>query len=158
MTITFSRILTLVLSGLMIAGCVRLPVEPVSPRLPEPVEIHLVTPESRQVLARGDEGFAPVVADLPVVLNSIATQARTLFSPERFTEEVELISHIYLRFEDDSEFAGQGIRWRASELVIAAPGGEFMLLARASDADDWSVYLPDDPTILQDFMSELVNY
>jgi hypothetical protein len=143
---------------LTLTGCVGLPARPAPPRLPEPVEIHLVTPESRQVLARGDEEFAPLVADLPVVLNSINTQARTLFSPERFAEEVELISHIYLRFEDDSEFAGQGIRWRASELVIAAPGGEFMLLARASDADDWSVYLPDDPTILQDFMSELVNY
>jgi hypothetical protein len=157
MTSTFSRILTLVLSGLMIVGCVRLPVEPGSPRLPEPVEIHLVIPENRQVLAPGDEEFARLVVDLPAVLNSITTQARTFFSPERFAEEVEPIQHIYLRFAEDVEFAGQGIGWRASELVIAEPGGEIMLLARASDANDWSVYLPDDPTALQDFMTELAQ-
>jgi hypothetical protein len=155
--VTMLRILLLFLLSISIGGCTLRPGATVMQSLPEPVEIQVVSSIGQMRLNPEDERFATAVAELPAVLNSIHTQARTFFSPERFAEEIEPISYIHLRYAEDVEFVGQGVRWQASELAIAAPNNEMMLLARASDTEDWSVYLPDDSTALQNFVALLIQ-
>lgn len=125
--------------------------------LPEPVEIRIVDGDRQQTLIPGDEGFASTVRALRPVVDSIHDQARTFFAPDRFTAEIEPIPHVYVRFEEEEKFTGQGIQWIAAELLIAQPNDEAMLLARAINTVDWSVYLPDDPTQIKEFLDALTN-
>jgi hypothetical protein len=125
--------------------------------LPEPVEIRIVDGERQQTLVPEDAEFAPAVAALRPVLANIDNQARTFFSPDRFSEEVEPVAHVYVRFEDDERFSGQEISWIASELIIAQVADEALLLARPTNTVDWSVYLPAAPATVEAFLNALTQ-
>jgi hypothetical protein len=140
------------LLGLPAAGCT--PIQPAAQSaMPMPVEIRIVVPGSQRTLTAQDARFTAIAADLAAALPSISTQARTFFDAMRFSQEIAPIPHIMVVYSSDTDFSGQGIAWRAVELVVVAPEGETMLLARANGVDDWSVYLADDPARLTDFLN-----
>lgn len=154
---TLRRALPLLLIWLATTACIAVPTAtPSEPALPEPapVEIAIVSPGSHQTLTPEDARFAQIARDFAPLLDTITAQARTYFPPDRFAAEVQPLPHLLLRYAEDTDFSGQGIEWRASELIVVALSGEIMLLARAADSEDWSVYLPDDPASLQAFLDE----
>lgn len=118
------------------------------PAAPTLAEIRIVVPGSQRTLTAQDARFAAVAADFAAALPSISAQARTVFDAARYTTEIAPLPHIIFIYSSDTDFSGQGITWRAAELVIVAPEGETMLLTRAAGVGDWSVYLPDDPARL----------
>jgi hypothetical protein len=139
--------------GLGLAACSVLPGGSENQqRLPTPIEIQVATTSDIETLASTDERFQTIVEALPDLVGSVNTQARTLFTPQRFAQEVEPIEHVYLRFAEDVRFTGQDVSWTAYELVVASPGGEPMVLARAANIEDWSVYLPADPARVSGFL------
>jgi hypothetical protein len=153
------RTLVILLLSLMVTGCVGMPTAtvPQDPPPPEPVEIRIVQGDQQQTLVPADEEFGAAVAALRPVLANINNQARTFFSPDRFAEEIEPIAHVYVRFEDDERFSGQDISWFASELIVAQPADEALLLARTTNVVDWSVYLPADPSLVEEFLRALIQ-
>lgn len=153
------RTLVILLLSLIIAGCIGMPTATVSQDQPppEPVEIRVVQGDRHQTLVPEDEEFGAAVAALRPVLANIDNQARTFFAPDRFAEEIEPIAYVYVRFEDDEKFSGQDISWFASELIVARPADEAMLLARTTNVVDWSVYLPADPAIFEEFLNTLTD-
>jgi hypothetical protein len=158
------RKVTIFLFGLILAGCGVMPTgvgptatAPQVQTIPQAVEIQIVDGDGRQTLVPADEEFASAAAALHPVLGSIHDQARTFFSPDRFAEEIEPIAHVYLRFDEEEKFTGQEIDWIAAELIIAQPAGEAMLLARATNIVDWSVYLPADPAAIEAFLNALTG-
>lgn len=158
------RNVAVLLLSLILSGCAAMPMgESATATVPqeqsasEPVEIRIVEGEQQQTLLPTDDEFAAAVSALQPVLESIHDQARTFFSPDRFAQEIEPIAHVYVRFEDEKKFSGQEIEWIASELIIAQPNGEAMLLARTPNTVDWSVYLPADPTTIEEFLNALTG-
>jgi hypothetical protein len=154
------RTLVILLLSLMVTGCIGAPTATVPQEQPppEPVEIRIVQgDQQQQTLLPADEEFGATVAALRPVLANIDNQARTFFSPDRFAEEIEPIDYVYLRFEDDERFSGQDISWFASELIVARPADEAMLLARTTNVVDWSVYLPADPATIEEFLNTVTD-
>lgn len=155
----------LLLLTLVLAGCTIQPVRPADAPVPAnaandptaPVEIVLHTTGSESTLTAQDTAFGELAAGLPDVIASITAQARTYFPPDRFSAEIAPLPHVTVRYPAARSFDGAGIAWSAIEIVLVAPDGEAMLLARADGIDDWSVYLPDDPTTLLAYLDAAVR-
>lgn len=148
--------LLLILLSLATASCAMLPGGTGPQALPTPIEVQIATVDDIATFGPEDEPFQRAVAALPDLVAAIDSQARTTFTPQRFTLEIEPDEHVYLRFAEDVSFTGQDVTWTASELVFAAPGGEAMLLARAANIEDWSVYLPADPSTITEFLDTMI--
>jgi hypothetical protein len=155
MKMAYRHILKLLISLALVACAPVQPLPtPVPPDAPRPDEIRIIDGDNEEVLQPGEPRFAEAESQLIYLIASINAQARTLFTPERFEQEISRSQYLHIIYAETVEFRGKGITWRAAELVVAAPGGEPMLLTRATQAEDWSVYLPDDPAAFQELMNE----
>jgi hypothetical protein len=120
--------------------------------VPRPTEIQLVQAGQVEPLTVEDPNFDEVIAGITSLTSQINALARTFFDPARFEQEIAPLPHIYVDYGEDIPFAGEGINWRARELVVVEYNGEPMLLARLQGIEDWSVYLPRDRTPFDQLM------
>ncbi len=146
--------LTLVLIILLAAACV--------PIVPE-TEISPDTPHSIQVwdgitvqrYEPGDEGFERLNDAWQMLRAAVGSRARTFFSPERFREEVVPYRYVRIEYPRVVSFQGANFQFEAAHVVVVVMAGELLVLGQKKEGEDWSVYLPTNNTVVEQFIAKV---
>lgn len=148
-------ILSLLVIGLLLGCALPFGIRPI--QLPLPNQILIYGSGKVRTFLPGDADYNLMAGALNDFVSVLDSRAYTLYTQERFREELSSLPRIEVSYENNVTLPGKGLTIEARQLVIVAPGGDLIVLARLPDEDSWRVYMTYDTARLNNLRSVVKN-
>jgi len=133
---------SLLVVGLLLGCALPFGIRPI--QLPLPNQILIYGSGKVRTFLPGDADYNLMAGALNDFVGVLDSRAYTLYTPERFQEELSTLPRIEVSYESNVTLTGKGLKIEARQLVIVTPGGDPIVLARLPDEDSWRVYMSYD--------------